>query len=153
MQLKGDFLTQFLREVKEVTAAGGKKLTLVVAGNMVDAVSADWMYIDADTLARERIVDELCVMGSAAANLNHWRLLADGNIRLTTWAGIHGETYDRCLDLMRRQFRAMLDNPTSDGSTYHELANLIYPDCWEEAILDTFQQWQAAQAASSASER
>lgn len=55
----------------------------------------------------------------------------------------------RCLDLMRRGFRAMLDNPTSDGSTYHELANLIYPDCWEEAILDTFQQWQAAHKASS----
>jgi hypothetical protein len=153
VQLKGDFLTQFLREVKQVTAGAGKKLTLVVAGNMVDAVSADWMYIDADTLARERIVDELCVMGSAAANLNHWRLLADGQIRLTTWAGIHGETYDRCLDLMRRQLRSMLDNPTSDGSTYHELANLIYPDCWEEAILDTAHQWQAAQAASSASKR
>jgi hypothetical protein len=137
VQLKGDFLTQFLREVKEVTSHAGKQLTLVIGPNMVDPVSADWMYIDADTLARERIVDELCVMGSAGANLNHWRLLADGRIRLTTWAGIHGETYDRCLDSMRRQFRAMLDNPTSDGSTYHELANLIYPDCWEEAILDT----------------
>ncbi len=152
VQLKGDFLTQFLREVKEVTAAAGKKLTLVVDGNMTDPVTANWMYIDADTLARERIVDELCVMGSAAADLNHWRLLADGDIRLTTWAGIHGETYDRCLDLMRRGLRAMLDNPTSDGSTYHELANLIYPDCWEEAILDTFQQWQAAHKASSALE-
>ncbi len=47
----------------------------------------------------------------------------------------------------------MLDNPTSDGSTYHELANLIYPDCWEEAILDTFKEWQAAQVASSALKR
>lgn len=110
---------------------------------MVAPVSADWMYIDADTLARVRIVDELCVMGSAAANLNHWRLSADGRIRLTTWAGIHGETYGRCLDLMRRQLRGMLDNPTSDGSTYHELANLIYPDCWEEAILDAVPEWQA----------
>ncbi|MDD4869608.1 MAG: botulinum neurotoxin N-terminal receptor binding domain-containing protein [Kiritimatiellae bacterium] len=144
VQLKGDFLTQFLREVKEVTAAAGKKLTLTIDRNMADAVAVNWTYIDADTAARERIVDELCVMGSAAANLNHWRLLADGNIRLTTWAGIHGETYDRCLKLMQQQFRSMLDNPTSDGSTYHELANLIYPDCWEEAILDTFKEWQAA---------
>lgn len=139
VQLKGDFLTQFLREVKEVTTAAGKQLTLVIDPTLADPVSANWMYIDADTLARERIVDELCVMGSAAANLNRWRLLADGQLRLTTWASIHGETYDRCLALMRRQFRAMLDNPTSDGSTFHELANLIYPDCWEEAILDTLQ--------------
>jgi hypothetical protein len=115
---------------------------------MADPVSADWMYIDADTLARERIVDELCVMGNAAANLNHWRLLSDGRLRMTTWAGIHAKTYDDCLALMRRQFRGMLDNPTSDGSTYHEMANLIYPDCWEEAILDTLHQWQAARASA-----
>lgn len=140
VQLKGDFLTQFLREVQQVTKAADQKLTLVIAPKMVDVVSADWMYIDADTLARERIVDELCVMGSAGANLNHWRLLADGQIRLTTWAGIHGTTYEQCLRLMRQQFRAMLGNPTSDGSTYHEMANLIYPDCWEEAILDTLKE-------------
>jgi hypothetical protein len=29
----------------------------------------------------------------------------------------------------------MLENPTSDGSTFHELANLIYPDCWEHRHL------------------
>jgi len=150
VQLKGDFLTQFLREVKTVMGAAGKKLTLVIAHGMADPVSADWMYIDADTLAGERIVDELCVMGSAAADLNHWRLLAGGQLRMTTWAGIHGTTYDKCLELMRRQFRGMLDNPTSDGSTYHEMANLIYPDCWEEAILDTFHQWQAAKATPAA---
>lgn len=149
VQLKGDFLTQFLREVKQVTEADGKKLTLVMSSGMADPAAADWMYLDADTLARQRIVDELCVMGSAAADLNRWRLLADGNIRLTTWAGIHGKTYDECLGAMRRQFRAMLDNPTSDGSTYHEMANLIYPDCWEEAILDTFKEWQAAKKSSA----
>lgn len=146
VQLKGDFLTQFLREAKEVTTAAGKKLTLVVAPNMADVAAADWMYLDANTLAREHVVDELCVMGSAAADLHRWRSLADGNIRLTTWAGIHGKTYDRCLESMRRQFRGMLNNSTSDGSTYHEMANLIYPDCWEEAILDTFHQWQASNA-------
>ena len=48
---------------------------------------------------------------------------------------------------MRVGFRALLDNPTSDGSTYHELANLIYPDCWEEAIVDVVKEWQAAKAA------
>jgi len=109
---------------------------------MVDAASADWMYIDADTLARERIVDELCVMGSAGADLSRWRLPANEPVRLTTWASIHGKTYDECLDRMRRQFRGMLGNPTSDGSTFHEMANLIYPDCWEEAIIDTIEAWQ-----------
>ena len=152
VQLKAEFLTQFLREVKEVTSAAGKKLTMVIAPNMVDPVKADWMYIDADTLARQRIVDELCVMGKASADLSHWRTLA-GDLRLTTWASIHAKTYDECLKNMQRQFRGMLDNATSDGSTYHEMANLVYPDCWEEAILDTFQQWQEAKSPHAASSR
>ncbi len=56
---------------------------------------------------------------------------------MTTWAGIHGRTYAPCVERMKSRFQAMLDNPTSDGSTFHELANLIYPDCWEKTILDT----------------
>ncbi len=137
VQLKGDFLTQFLREVKRVTAAAGKRLALNFQTHAADPVRATWMYVDADTLARERVVDELCLMGSAGADLDHWRLLADGKIKMTTWASIHGYTYEQCRDRMRSQLRAMLDNPTSDGSAFHELANLIYPDCWEEAIADT----------------
>ena len=100
------------------------------------------MYVDAETIARERIADELSIMSGANANLDHWRLAADGKIKMTTWAGIHGHTYEECLDRMRTQFRAMLDNPTSDGSAYHELANLIYPDCWEEAIVYTVCEWR-----------
>jgi len=144
VQLKGDFLTLFLCEVKKVTSARGKELAMNTSMTYSDPVRAPWMYVDADTLARERVVDELCIMGAAGADLNHWRLLADGKIKMTTWASIHGRTYDECLDRMRTQFRAMLDNPTSDGSTYHELANLIYPDCWEEAILATVEQWKGA---------
>lgn len=143
VQLKGDFLTQFLREAKEVTQGRGKKLAINTSAVYSDPVRADWMYVDADTLARERIVDELCFMGSAGADLNHWRLLADGQIAVTTWTGIHGETYDKCLPQMRSGLRAMLDNPTSDGSAFHEMANLIYPDCWEESIVDTVNEWKA----------
>ena len=146
VQLKAGFLTQFLRQVKEVTSASGKKLVMNTSAGIADPVRANWMYVDADTLARERIVDELCIMGSASADLNRWRLLADGKIKMTTWASIHGRTYDQCLSRMRSQLRAMLDNPTAHGSTYHELANLIYPDCWEEAILDTVKEWQSARS-------
>jgi hypothetical protein len=142
VQLKGDFLTQFLREVKAVTSAASKKLALTTAASIADPVLANWMYVDADTLAREGIVDELVIRASAGANLDHWRLLADGKIKMTTWAGIHGQTYDRCRDLMRTEVQRMLENPTSDGSTFHELANLVYPDCWEEAIVDTAHEWQ-----------
>ena len=137
VQLKADFLTAWVREVKQVTSKRGKKLAMNTSAAISDPIRANWMYVDADALARERIVDELCIMGSAGANLNRWRLLADGRIKMTTWAGIHGRTYDDCLGHMRSQLRALLDNPTSDGSTYHELANLIYPDCWEEAVLNT----------------
>jgi hypothetical protein len=149
VQLKGDFLTAWLREVKQVTSKHGKKLAINTNVTYSDPVRANWMYIDADTLVRERIVDELCIMSTAALDLNHWRLLGDGKVKLTTWASIHGETYHECLTKMRTQFRAMLDNPTSAGSTYHELANLIYPDCWEEAILDTITEWTATRTNSS----
>ena len=142
VQLKADFFTQFLREAKTVTSKAGKKLMMNSSASISDPIRANWMYVDTDTLAREGIVDELCIMGSAAADLKHLRLLADGEIKVTTWAGIHGKTYDQCLSRMRSQLRAMLDNRTSHGSTYHELANLIYPDCWEEAIVDTVKEWQ-----------
>jgi len=145
VQLKADFLTQFLREVKQVTSKAGKKLVMNSSGSISDPVRANWMYVDTDMLAREHVVDELCIMGSAAADLNRLRLLADGEVKVTTWAGIHGETYDQCLARMRSQLRSMLDNRTSSGSTYHELANLVYPDCWEEAIVDTVKEWQAAE--------
>ncbi|MCK5801569.1 MAG: hypothetical protein KAI66_01995 [Lentisphaeria bacterium] len=142
VQLKADFFTQFLREAKEIASAAGKKIVMMTSESIADPIQASWMYVDADTLAREGIVDELCIMGSPAADLNHWRLLSDDKVRVTTWGGIHGKTYEKCLGGMRSGFRALLDNPTSAGSTYHELANLIYPDCWEEAILDTLREWQ-----------
>ena len=142
VQLKGDFLTQFLREAKAVTSAAGKKLVMTTDERIADPVRATWMYVDAETLARERILDELCIRSAASASLDHWRLLADGRIKMTTWAGIHGQTYEQCLERMRSELGRMLDNPTSDGSTFHELANLVYPDCWEEAIVDTVRQWQ-----------
>ena len=147
VQLKADFLNQFLREVKQVTSKAGKKLVMNTSASIADPIRANWMHVDADTIARERIVDELSIMAGSNANLSRWRLLADGKLKMTTWSGIHGRTYDQCLKRMRVGFRALLDNPTSDGSTYHELANLIYPDCWEEAIVDVVKEWQAAKAA------
>jgi len=146
VQLKADLFNQFLRETKALTDAAQKKLVMVTSPSISDPVAANWMYVDADTIARERIVDELCMMAGANYDLNHWRLLADGEMKVTTWAGIHGRTYDECMTKMRTQCRAMLDNVTSDGSTYHELANLVYPDCWEEAIIDVVREWQGSAA-------
>ena len=137
VQLKADFFTDFVREAKQLISAAGKRLVVVTSASVSDPVRANWMYVDAEAIAREQIADELSIMAGANANLDHWRVLADGNLKMTTWTGIHGQTYEDCLGRMRTQFRAMLDNPTSDGSTYHELANLIYPDCWQEAIVDT----------------
>jgi len=142
VQLKGDFLTRFLREAKQITSAADKRLAINFQAHAADPVRATWMYVDADTLAREHVVDELCLMGGAGADLNHWRLLADGQIKMTTWASIHGRTYDECRTRMKSQLRAMLGNPTSCGSAFHELANLIYPDCWEETIADTVREWR-----------
>ncbi len=87
VQLKGDFLTEFLREAKAVTSAAGKKLVMTTDQRIADPTRATWMYVDAETLARERILDELCIRSAANASLDHWRLLADGRIKMTTWAG------------------------------------------------------------------
>jgi hypothetical protein len=145
VQLKADFYTQFVREAAEVAHAAGKKIVVMTSEAIADPVRATWMMVDAETMARERIVDELCIMGSPGADLNRWRLLSDGQVKVTTWGAIHGADYEQCAERMQRGFRAMLDNPTSAGSTFHELANLLYPDCWEEGIVDTLTTWRESQ--------
>ena len=142
VQLKGDFFTEFIRQAKALTDAAEKKLIMVTATGYADPVRASWMYIDAETMLRERLIDELSVMGGAGANLNHWRLLADDQVKVTTWTGIHGRTYDECLNRTRTQLQDLLANPTTDGCALHELANLVYPDCWEEGIVDTVTTWK-----------
>ena len=126
VQLKADFFTEFLRQTRQLTSAVGKKLIMVVSGTIADPVAANWMYVDADTIAREQVTDELMVMAGAAADLTHWRVLADGKMKVSTWAGVHAETYPDCSRKVQTQFKAMLENPTTAGSTFHELANFIH---------------------------
>ncbi len=134
--LKAEFFTEFLREAKNQCDRKGKKLVLVTSESISDPIRATRMYIDAETIARQGLVHELCFMGGAGTDLTRWRLAGDDRVKLTTWASIHGRDYDACLARMRTQLGALLTNPTSAGSTFHELANLIYPDCWQEAVID-----------------
>lgn len=155
VRLKADFYTQFLREARQIAAPKGKKLAMVVwdrpadGTTVVDPVRAEHMVIDAETLAREGIVDELCVTDGPAADLNRYRLLSDGNVRVTTWGGIPGKTYEICLERMRRGCRALLNNPTAVGGTFQELFYILHFDLWEEAILDTLAEWRGTPSLQS----
>ena len=139
--LKAEFFNQFLRDAKAECDRAGRKLIMVTSESISDPIRADRMVVDAEGILREGLVHELCFMGGANADLARWRTAGDGKVAVSTWASIHGKSYDECLPRMRTQLKGMLENPLSAGSTYHEMANLIYPDCWEEAIVDTVKEY------------
>ncbi|MBM4079929.1 MAG: hypothetical protein FJ278_09540, partial [Planctomycetes bacterium] len=141
VKLKGEHLTRFLRDVKAEAVKFGKPVAINASGDGVDPVNAGRMFVDFDTLARERTVDELCLISGASADLTRWRMLSDGKVKLTVFAGIHGKTYERCLPLLRDGILAMLKNPTSDGACFHELGNAYYLDLWEEGIAEAYKAW------------
>lgn len=147
--LKAEFFNQFLREAKAECDQAGRRLIMVTSESLSDPIRADRMVVDAEGILREGLVHELCFMGRAGADLARWRTAGDGKVAVSTWASIHGKSYDECLPRMRTQLKGMLENPLSAGSTYHEMANLIYPDCWEEAIIDTVKEYLEARKATA----
>lgn len=134
VKLKGDHLTAFLREVKAEAAKRGKPVAMNATMDAVDPVNAGRLFVDVDTLARERIVDELCFITGGSADLTRWRMLSDGKVKLTIWTGIHGKSYEECLPRTRQGIEAMQANDTADGACLHELGNLYYLDLWEEGL-------------------
>jgi hypothetical protein len=138
VKLKGEHLTRFLREVKAEAVKFKKPVAINATMDAVDPVSAGRMYVDMDTLARERVVDELSFLSGASGDLTRWRMLSDGKVKQTIFAGIHGKTYEECLPQLRKGITDMLGNPTSDGACFHELANAYYLDLWQEGIADIY---------------
>jgi len=132
VQLKGEFFKSWLAQVHEVTQAAGVDLAMNTQTNSADPLLANWMYIPADDIAREHVVEELCILAGAELDMNHWRLLADGDIRMTTFTGIHNKEYEGSRDAFARGLRAMLTNPTSSGACFHEFANVYYFNLWHE---------------------
>lgn len=147
VQLKGDFFTSFLREAKAECDRAGKKLVMLTSDSWSDPVRTDRTHVDAETILRERLAHELCFLGDAGADLSRWRVLGGTDVAVTTWAGAHGKSYSECLPRIQNQLRAMLGNPLSGGSTFHELANFLYPDCWEESVVDVVREYQKRGAA------
>ncbi len=140
--LKGEHLTRFLRETKAEAAKFGKPVAMNASSDATDPVRASRVYVDMDALARDRIVDELSFIAGASADLTRWRMLSDGKVKLTVFAGIHGKTYEECLPLLRNGIRDMLKNPTSDGACFHELANAYYLDLWQEGVVQAYSEWK-----------
>lgn len=132
VKLKAEFLKTWLAEVHELTRAAGVQLAMNTSLSAADPVNANWMHIPADDLAREHVVDELCILASAGLDMNRWRVLAGGDIKMTTFTGIHGKEYEVSRDHWRRGLRDMLKNGTSDGACFHEFANVYYFNLWHE---------------------
>jgi len=72
------------------------------------------------------------VLAGAGRDMNRWQVLAGGNIKMTTFTGIHGDQYDRSRGSWRRGLREMLANETSAGACFHEFANVYYFNLWDE---------------------
>lgn len=132
VKLKGDFLKQFLAQAHRLCAAQGKNLAMNATWDSIDPTTAARMYIPADDLCREGVVDELCILAGAGADLTRWRVLGKNRVRLTTFTGIHAAQYDRGRELWAQGLREMLRNPTSDGVCFHEFGNVLYFNLWDE---------------------
>lgn len=135
VQLKAEFFKTWLADVHALTQASGVDLAMNTSLEAADPITAAWMHVPADDLAREHVVDELCIIGGAGMDMNRWRVLADGNLKTTTFTSIHSKPpgeYAKSRDAFRRGLREMLTNPTSDGACFHEFANVYYFSLWDE---------------------
>lgn len=142
VKLKGDFLKLFLSDSHKLCGAAGKKLAMNTDFGSADPLSAYRMYVPADDLCRERIVDELCILAGANADLTRWRVLGGNQVKLTTFTGIHGKTDEIGRPLWRNGLNAMLRNPTIDGVCFHEFGCVSYLNMWRE-IPEAIAEWKA----------
>lgn len=147
VKLKGDFLKLFLSEAAQRCRARGKRLAMNASRDAVDPATAARMYVPADDLCREQIVDELCIIADAGADLTRWRVLGRDRVKLTTFTSIHAAQYDRGRALWRTGLQRMLRNPTIHGVCFHEFGNVLYFNLWHD-IRSVAEQWRAEQAAA-----
>ncbi|MCD6359408.1 MAG: hypothetical protein J7M38_01005 [Armatimonadetes bacterium] len=143
VKLKGEFFKTWLAQVHELTQAAGVGLAMNTQVHSADPISANWMYIPADDIAREHVVDELSILAGAGQDMNHWRVLAGNDIRMTTFTSIHNREWAKSRAAWRRGLREMLLNPTSDGACFHEFANVYYFNMWHD-IADVLGEVRAA---------
>jgi len=132
VKLKGEFLKLFLRQAHGLCEARGKKLAMNTGFGDADPLSAGRMYVPADDLCRERVVDELSVITSAAADLTRWRVLGGDQVKITTWTNIHGRTYEDSHPKFFGGLQQMLRNSTTHGTCFHEMANVVYLNLWHD---------------------
>ncbi len=145
VKLKGDFFKGFLGQAHERCRAKGRLLAMNASWDSVDPATAARMYIPADDLCREGVVDELCLLAGANADLTRWRVLGKDRVRLTTFTGIHGAAYDKSRAQWVQGLAQMLRNPTLHGTCFHEFANVVYFDMWHD-IAEQVAKWRAEQA-------
>lgn len=132
VKLKGDFLKLFLAEAHKLCQGQGKLLSMNASWDSVDPATATRMYIPADDLCREQVVDELCILSGAGEDLTRWRVLGQDKVRLTTFTGIHSPKYEPGRAAWVRGLQELLANPTSHGACYHEFANVLYFHLWDD---------------------
>jgi len=132
VKLKGDFLKLFLTDAHRLCRSRGKLLAMNTSWDAVDPATAGRMFIPADDLCREQVVDELSVLAGANADLTRWRVLGQDRVRLTTFTGLHSPKCEVGRAQWVQGLQQMLRNPTLDGVCFHEFGNVSCFDLWEE---------------------
>jgi len=132
VKLQGEFLKQFLTEAHKRCQARGKLLSMNASWDAVDPATAARMYVPADDLCREHIVDELCILSGANADLTRWRVLGRNRVRLTTFTGMFSPQYEVGHAAWVQGLQQMLRNPTLDGTCFHEFGNVLYFHMWDD---------------------
>ena len=132
VKLKADFFKQFLAETHARCAAKGKLLAMNATWDSIDPTTAARMYIPADDLCRQHIVDEMTILSGAGADLTRWRVLGKDKVKLTTWTNIHGSKHDQSRSRWLAGLRQMLRNPTIHGTCFHEFGNVLYFNMWHD---------------------
>lgn len=128
VRLRGEFLTRWMREVREVT--GDLPVAITLYGADSDPERAGRIYVDADELVRQNLVDELCMgRGKKAdkSNIFHYKLLTDRPLKVTAWDDVWAWG-EKDSDPPREYYppkikgiiHDMLDLPPLDGVCLHE---------------------------------
>jgi len=116
-QLKGDYFTQLMREIRH--AAGNLPIMLMYGYHTCD-IGTDFAYVDTRAIFDENLADEICLWRTSRSNA----LAAAGQaVKTTGWYRIYdwaGEwTRDQKVAAMEQAVRSALQ-AGEDGITFHE---------------------------------
>ncbi len=147
VKLKGEFLTGWMRQVRQVT--GNLPLAVALSSATADPARASRMFVDADELVHDGLIDEICMLDwPNAATIFHYKLLTDRPLKVTAWRNVWawGEAdtdppREYYPPKIKRFIYQMLDLPPLDGICLHEQIHFEAFDLYP-VISDSYRQWE-----------